>query len=50
MKKKLISGLVSLVMLLSLLPISITTSAADANFEGEGTTESPYLISMAEDF
>jgi len=49
MKKKLISGLISLVMLLSLLPMSITATAADENFQGEGTAESPYLISTAED-
>ena len=49
MRKKLISGLISLAMLLSLMPYSITASAADANFEGEGTTEKPFLISTAAD-
>ena len=48
MKKKIISGLVSLMMLLSILPSSMT-AYADASFLGAGTGESPYLISTAED-
>ena len=49
MKKKLISGLISLAMLLSIMPYSITVSAADANFTGSGTQSDPYLISTASD-
>ena len=49
MKKKLISSLISLAMLLSIMPYSITVSAADSNFTGSGTQSDPYLISTASD-
>lgn len=49
MKRKIISGLISLAMLLSILPMSITASAADSNFTGSGTQSDPYLISTASD-
>ena len=48
MKKKIISGLVSLMMLLSILPGSMT-AYADSNFQGAGTEESPYQISTSSD-
>ena len=49
MKRKIISGIICLAMLLSLLPYSMTASAENSNFTGSGTTESPYLIGSASD-
>ena len=47
MRRRLISLLVSIVMIIGIMPL--TAFADDANFAGSGTQDNPWLISTVED-
>ena len=47
MRRRLISLLVSIVMIIGIMPL--TAFADDSNFAGGGTQDNPWLISTVED-
>ena len=50
MKKRILSVILTLTMVLSMLPaVSLTAVAADGPWAGSGTEDAPYLISSRED-
>ena len=47
--KKVFSSVIGMCMMVSILPWNVPQANAAASFNGEGTAESPYLISTKED-